>query len=60
MSSKGNTGTAATTAAPNSTDTVSSKSDAGMSDADVKCYEKRFSDLDGQGGREHFMEIGSE
>jgi len=38
--------------------TIPSKSDAGMSDADVKCYEKRFSDLDGKGGREHFLEIG--
>ena len=42
------------------TNTVSSKSDAGMSDEDVKCYEKRYSDLDGQGGREHFLEVGSE
>lgn len=37
---------------------ISSHSDAGMSDADVKCYESRFSDLDGRGGREHYLEIG--
>lgn len=47
----------ATTGAAN---TVSSKSDAGMSDADVQCYEKRYSDLEGKSGREHFLEIGSE
>ena len=39
---------------------VSSKSDAGMSDADVKCYEKRVGDLDGKSAREHFLEIGSD
>lgn len=31
-----------------------------MSDADVKCYEARFSDLDGTGAREHYLEYGSE
>jgi hypothetical protein len=31
-----------------------------MSDADVKCYESRFSDLDGKGGREHYLEIGQD
>lgn len=31
-----------------------------MSDADVKCYESRYSDLDGKGGREHYLEIGSD
>jgi len=35
---------------------VSSSSDAGMSDADVKCYEARFSDLNGLGAREHYLE----
>ena len=43
-----------------STATVSSKSDAGMSDADVKCYENRFTDLSGKAGREHFLEIGTD
>jgi len=38
---------------------VSSESDAGMSDADVKCYEARYSDLEGKGGREHYLEIGT-
>jgi hypothetical protein len=31
-----------------------------MSDADVKCYESRFNDLDGKGGREHYLEIGAD
>jgi hypothetical protein len=31
-----------------------------MSDADVKCYEARYSDLDGKGGREHYLEVGSD
>lgn len=29
-----------------------------MSDADVKCYETKFSDLDGKNGREHYLEYG--
>jgi len=29
-----------------------------MSDADVKCYESKFDDLDGKTGREHFLEYG--
>jgi hypothetical protein len=29
-----------------------------MSDADVKCYENKFSDLDGKNGREHYLEYG--
>lgn len=37
---------------------VSSHSEAGMSDADVKCYEAKFSDLDGKTGREHYLEYG--
>lgn len=37
---------------------VSSHSDAGMSDADVKCYESKFSDLEGKSGREHYLEYG--
>lgn len=40
--------------------TVSSSSDAGMSDADVKCYEAKYSDLDGKSGREHFLEYGQD
>lgn len=39
---------------------ISSTSDAGMSNADVKCYESKFSDLDGKSAREHFLEIGSD
>lgn len=39
---------------------ISSKSEGGMSDADVKCYEGRYNDLDGKTGREHFLEVGSE
>jgi len=31
-----------------------------MSDADVKCYEKKFSDLEGKNGREHFLEYGQD
>jgi hypothetical protein len=31
-----------------------------MSDADVKCYESKFSDLDGKNGREHFLEYGQD
>jgi len=34
--------------------TISSKSEAGLSDADQKCYEARFDDLNGKSGREHF------
>lgn len=41
--------------APNS---VSSSSEAGMSDADVKCYEAKYTDLDGKTGREHYLEYG--
>ena len=40
--------------------TVSSFSEAGMSDADVKCYEARFNDLEGKNGREHFLEYGQD
>lgn len=40
--------------------TVSSMSDAGMSDADVKCYESRYTDLNGRTGREHFLEYGQD
>jgi hypothetical protein len=25
-----------------------------------QCYEARYSDLDGKGGREHYLEIGSD
>jgi hypothetical protein len=39
---------------------VSSSSEAGMSDADVKCYESKFSDLDGKNGREHYLEYGQD
>jgi hypothetical protein len=35
-------------------------SDAGMSDADVKCYESRYTDLNGRTGREHFLEYGQD
>lgn len=31
-----------------------------MSDADVKCYETRNSDLDGKNGREHYLEYGQD
>lgn len=31
-----------------------------MSDADVKCYEKRYNDLNGKGAREHYMMTGKE
>jgi len=31
-----------------------------MSDADVKCYEAKFSDLEGKNGREHFLEYGQD
>jgi len=31
-----------------------------MSDADVKAYEGKFTDLDGMDGRRHFMEIGQD
>lgn len=40
--------------------TKSSNSPDGMTDADVKCYEKRFSDLGKLKGREHYQEIGEE
>jgi hypothetical protein len=39
---------------------ISSSSEAGMSDADVKCYENRYSDLNGKSAREHYKEIGEE
>ena len=31
-----------------------------MSEADEKCYESRFSDLNGMKGKEHFMELGED
>jgi hypothetical protein len=31
-----------------------------MSDADVKCYESKFNDLEGKSGREHFLEYGQD
>lgn len=31
-----------------------------MSDADVKCYESKYSDLNGKGAREHFLEFGQD
>jgi len=37
---------------------LSSESEGGMNDEDVKCYEKRYSDLQGMGAREHFQGIG--
>jgi hypothetical protein len=37
----------ATETATTGANDVSSKSEGGMSDADVKCYEGRYSDLDG-------------
>ena len=39
---------------------ISSTSEAGMSDADVKCYESRYSDLNGKPARKHYTEIGEE
>jgi len=39
---------------------ISSTSEAGMSDADVECYKKRYSDLNGKPAREHYKEIGEE
>jgi hypothetical protein len=40
--------------------TVSSSSEAGMSDADVKCYESKFGDMEGKTGREHYLEYGQD
>ena len=37
---------------------ISSKSEAGMSNEDVKCYVKRYKDLYGMEAREHFLTIG--
>ena len=36
---------------------ISSTSENGMSDADVKCYTKRYSDVKGD-AREHYANIG--
>lgn len=32
---------------------------AGMNDVDEKCYESRYTDLEGMPGREHFIEFGN-
>lgn len=37
----------------------SSKAPDEMTEADEKCYETRFGDLQGKHGRQHFQEIGS-
>lgn len=37
---------------------VSTKSPVGMNEADEKCYENRYSDVQGQDPREHFTMIG--
>lgn len=31
-----------------------------MSDADQKCYEARYPDLEGKSGREHYLEYGQD
>jgi len=40
--------------------TVSFTSEGGMSDADVKCYESLFTDLNGKTAREHYLEYGQD
>jgi hypothetical protein len=37
---------------------TSTKSPSGMNDDDVKCYENRYSDLNGTEGRAHYATIG--
>jgi len=38
----------------------SSTADGGMTDADAKCYEGRFTDIGNMTAREHYAETGSE
>jgi hypothetical protein len=40
------------------TNLTSTKSPGGMNDDDVKCYEGRYSDLNGKDGRTHFTTVG--
>ena len=42
------------------TNLTSTKSPGGMNDDDVKCYEGRYSDLNGKDGRTHFTTVGQE
>ena len=46
-----------TTTLVESKNMISSKSDEGMSDADVKCYTDRYGDVKGD-AREHYANIG--
>lgn len=39
---------------------TSTKSPSGMNDDDVKCYENRYSDLNGTDARTHYTTIGSD
>lgn len=36
----------------------SSEAEGGMNEMDVACYEKRYTDLNGMGAKEHFQGIG--
>jgi hypothetical protein len=49
--------TANTTTLVESKNKISSKSDGGMSDADVKCYTDRYGDVKGD-AREHYANVG--
>jgi rubrerythrin len=51
--------TAVNTTASEPMSKLSSKAPDGMTEADEKCYEARYGDLNGVSGRRHFQDVGS-